>query len=81
MDEVLKVMVDEKKSKEELLKLGFEEDLINRLEYRIKANAFKGKLPTIAKIGLLATWLVQDVIKIFFGVTVKIVKVLHVVLL
>ena len=50
MDEVLKVMVDEKKSKEELLKLGFEEDLINRLEYRIKANAFKGKLPTIAKI-------------------------------
>ena len=51
MDEVLKVMVDEGKSKEELLKLGFEEDLIDRLEYRIKANAFKGKLPTIAKIG------------------------------
>jgi len=50
MDEVLKVMVDEGKSKEELLKLGFEEDLINRLEYRIKANAFKGKLPTIANI-------------------------------
>ena len=41
MDEVLKVMVDEGKSKEELLKLGFEEDLINRLEYRIKANALK----------------------------------------
>ena len=50
MDEVLKVMVDENKSKEELLKLGFEKDLIERLEYRIKANAFKGKLPTIAKI-------------------------------
>ena len=50
MDEVLKVMVDEGKSKEELLKLGFEEDLINRLEYRIKANAFKGKLPIIANI-------------------------------
>ena len=50
MDEVLKVMVDEQKSKEELLKLGFEKDLIERLEYRIKANAFKGKLPTIAKI-------------------------------
>jgi NAD+ synthase len=50
MDEVLKLMVDETKSKEELLSLGFEEDLINKLEYRIKANAFKGKLPTIAKI-------------------------------
>ena len=33
-----------------LLELGFEKDLIERLEYRIKANAFKGKLPTIAKI-------------------------------
>lgn len=50
MDEVLKVMVDEGKSKEELLALGFEEDLIDILSYRIKANAFKGKLPTIAKI-------------------------------
>lgn len=50
MDEVLKLMLDETKSKEELLSLGFEEDLINKLEYRIKANAFKGKLPTIAKI-------------------------------
>ena len=50
MDEVLTLMVDETKSKEELLSLGFEENLINKLEYRIKANAFKGKLPTIAKI-------------------------------
>lgn len=50
MDEVLKVMVDAEKSKKELLNLGFEENLINRLEYRIKANAFKGKLPIIANI-------------------------------
>ena len=50
MDEVLKLLVDENKSEDELLKLGFEEDLINRLEYRIKANAFKGKLPIIANI-------------------------------
>ena len=50
MDEVLKLLVDEKKSKEELIKLGFEENLINNLKYRIKANAFKGKLPTIANI-------------------------------
>ena len=26
------------------------EKFINKIEYRIKANAFKGKLPTIAKI-------------------------------
>ena len=50
MDDVLKTMVDEGKSKEELEKLGFDKDLINMLEKRIKANAFKGKLPTIAKI-------------------------------
>jgi NAD+ synthase len=51
MDEVLKLMVDENKSKDELLKLGFEKDLIERLDYRMKANAFKGKLPIIANIG------------------------------
>lgn len=50
MDEVLKLMVDEQKSKEELIDLGFEEKLIDLLKYRIKANAFKGKLPQIAKI-------------------------------
>lgn len=50
MDDALKPMVDEAKSKDELLALGFEEKLIDMLDYRIKANAFKGKLPTIAKI-------------------------------
>lgn len=50
MDDVLKPMVDEGKSKEELLDLGFDEKLIDMLTYRIKANAFKGKLPTIANI-------------------------------
>ncbi len=50
MDDVLKLMVDEKKSKEQLIDLGFEEKLINMLAYRIKANEFKGKLPQIAKI-------------------------------
>jgi len=50
MDDLLKVMIDEDKSKEELLNLSFEEELINKVSYRVKANAFKGKLPTIAKI-------------------------------
>lgn len=50
MDDALKPMVDDGKSKDELLSLGFEEKLIDMLDYRIKANAFKGKLPTIADI-------------------------------
>ncbi len=50
MDDVLKQLVDAGKGKEELLKEGVEEKLIDMLEYRIKANAFKGKLPVIAQI-------------------------------
>jgi NAD+ synthase len=50
MDKVLKKLVDENISKEELIKDGVDEKLINMLEYRIKSNAFKGKLPTIANI-------------------------------
>ena len=50
MDDLLKAMIDENKSKDELLKLGFEEVFIDKISYRVKANAFKGKLPTIAKI-------------------------------
>ena len=43
-------MIDEKKSKEELINLGFEEEFINKIDYRVKSNAFKGKLPVIANI-------------------------------
>ena len=50
MDDLLKVMIDQKKSKEELLTLGFEEEFINKIDYRVKSNAFKGKLPVIANI-------------------------------
>jgi len=50
MDEVLKLYVDEKKTKDELISLGFEEKLIDMIDYKIKSNAFKGKLPTIANI-------------------------------
>jgi len=50
MDEVLKLLVEEKKSKHEVLNLGYSEKLIDLLEYRMKTNAFKGKLPVIAKI-------------------------------
>ena len=50
MDKVLKQLVDENISKEILIENGENKDLINMLEYRIKSNAFKGKLPTIANI-------------------------------
>jgi len=50
MDDVLKELIDNKKTKEELLALGTDEKLIDMLEYRVKANAFKSKLATIATI-------------------------------
>lgn len=50
MDEVLKPMIDGNKSKDELINLGFDEKLIDMLTHRVKTNAFKGKLPTIASI-------------------------------
>ena len=50
MDEVLKLLVDENKTKEEVSSLGYDEKLIDLLCYRMKANEFKGKLPVIAEI-------------------------------
>lgn len=50
MDDVLKELIDNGKSKEDLILNGTDEKLIEMLEYRIVSNAFKGKLPTIAKI-------------------------------
>jgi NAD+ synthase len=50
MDDVLKQLVDHNVSSKELQKAGVSKELIEMLEYRIKANNFKGKLPTIAKL-------------------------------
>ncbi len=50
MDDVLKLLIDENISKEDLLIQNIDEDLIDMLQYRIKANAFKGKLSVIADI-------------------------------
>ena len=52
MDDVLKQLIDNNKTKAELLSTGVDEKLIDMLQYRVKANAFKSKLPTIAKISL-----------------------------
>lgn len=50
MDRVLKKLIDKNILKEELLASGEDEELLNSVINRIKANEFKGKLPTIAKI-------------------------------
>lgn len=50
LDEVMKLIVDEKKSKNELLEMGFERKVLDAVETRIKANAFKRQLPKNAKI-------------------------------
>ncbi|PIF04306.1 MAG: NAD(+) synthetase [Arcobacter sp.] len=50
MDNVLKQLIDQNKTKQELLDMGIDKELIDMLEYRVKANAFKSKLPKIAKI-------------------------------
>ena len=50
MDNVLKKLIDENKTKNELIEQKIDEELIDMIEYRVKANAFKSKLPTIATI-------------------------------
>lgn len=50
MDDALKLLVDEGKSKEEVISLGHDEVMVEKVLHRMKANAFKGKLPVIANI-------------------------------
>jgi len=42
--------VDNNSSKDELLKLGFEEEMIEKIIKRVKINSFKRELPKIAQI-------------------------------
>ncbi len=50
IDDMLKKMVDRKIPKDKLIVHNDDKKLIEMLEYRIKANAFKGQLPVIANI-------------------------------
>ena len=50
MDDALKKLIDQNISKEQLIQEGVDKDLIDMLDYRVKANAFKGRLPKIANI-------------------------------
>lgn len=50
IDSLLKLMIDEKLTEDELIKRGFEISFIEKISTRVKNNEFKRKLPKIAKI-------------------------------
>jgi NAD+ synthase len=50
LDDAMKLLIDEKKPQEQLIQMGFDKKLIDTIVNRMKANAFKGKMPTIAKL-------------------------------
>jgi NAD+ synthase len=49
-DRLLYCMVDERRSNEELVSMGFEERLIKEIQERVRKNQFKRRPPLIAKI-------------------------------
>ena len=50
IDSLLKKMIDENRSNDELLDFGFEDKFIENIKKRVKINEFKRRLPIIAKI-------------------------------
>ena len=50
LDEALKIYVEERLSKEEMIEHGCDEDMLNMIIKRIFANQFKRKMPVIAKL-------------------------------
>lgn len=50
VDRLLFAMIDERRSDEELVQLGFAKDFISTVRKRIQHNQFKRRLPLIAKI-------------------------------
>jgi len=50
LDKALKLYVDERKTKEEIISLGIDEDMLNMIIKRIYRNHFKRKMPVIAKL-------------------------------
>lgn len=50
IDQFLKAFIDKKCSEQELLNLGFEQELIEKITKRVKINSFKRELPKIAQI-------------------------------
>ncbi|MCT7446715.1 NAD+ synthase [Aliarcobacter skirrowii] len=50
IDSLLKKMIDENRSNDELLAFGFEDEFIENIKKRVQINEFKRRLPIIAKI-------------------------------
>ena len=50
LDKALKLYVDERKTKEEIISLGIDEEMLNMIIKRIYRNHFKRKMPVIAKL-------------------------------
>jgi len=50
IDKVLKLYVEDRLSKEEIIKQGCDKDMINMIVGRIFSNQFKRKMPVIAKL-------------------------------
>ncbi|MGA1846724.1 NAD+ synthase [Deferribacter abyssi] len=50
VDKLLYAMIDERRSKQELIRMGFDEGFVKDVYDRIRRNQFKRQLPVIAKI-------------------------------
>lgn len=50
LDKVLKLYVDDRLSKEEIIKNGYDKDMLEMIIERIFKNQFKSKMPIIAKL-------------------------------
>lgn len=47
-DEILSLFYDEKKSVDEIVAMGWQRDLVDKVRYRVQANGFKHHLPIIS---------------------------------
>lgn len=52
VDKLLFAMIDERRSGNELVSMGFSEDFIEKISERVRRNQFKRQLPVIAKLSL-----------------------------
>lgn len=49
-DEIIAYLIDKRYTKEEIINLGYKEEIVSTIMWRIKVNQYKRKLPLIAKI-------------------------------
>ncbi len=50
VDRLLNLMIDNKLGREELIRKGFQEDLIETVMERIRSSEYKRRMPTVADI-------------------------------